>query len=354
MRVKTNDLQKALTIVAKGIDNNKLIPITSMVSLKVEENVLWLTTTNLNDYISASVMCESLEDSFDMVTLDIQLFFKLILKLTCEFTELKVQNSLLVVKGNGTYKLDLQFDDQGKQINLVIPDVSQMQNVTTLSSEIVKEIIDNNKSALATTVELPIYANYYVGQSVISTDTYKICELKRPVLSSPKLISKSTIDLLNTMSGEIRMDEDKEALYFVSEGIKVYSKKVPGIENYQIGAITNLLAKDFDFSCSVNRKNLIDILERINLFVTPYDDDTVQLNFTTGKLLINSNTRTGVEDLEFVDTSEVNSFNCSIYISMLLNQLKSIKEDVIELWYGDPKALKIKTLTTIQILGLVE
>ena len=54
LKIKTSELQEMVGKAAKCVSNNKLIPLTSLMSIKVEDNLLTLTTTDATNYFYVS------------------------------------------------------------------------------------------------------------------------------------------------------------------------------------------------------------------------------------------------------------------------------------------------------------
>lgn len=358
MIIKTMKLQEMVSKVILGASNNKLIPMTQLIQIEVKNNTLELTTTDATNYIKIKENNIETDDFYVVVNADT--FAKLIGKITKEEVELILTDNSLIVKGNGEYKLEIQLDEDGNLIKF--PDVFSNyelseENKQTIKTETINKILNTNKAALATTMEIPCYTGYYFGKDVISTDTYKICALDTNIFNQPVLISPSVMELLKVFDNEV-VDVyilDNYVMFWKTDTIEIYSHQLDGIENYAVDAISSLVNSDMDCACIINKQSFLNMLDRLSLFVSPYDQNVVTFKFTDEGILCESKQSTGSELISYIDKdSEHLSFECNIDIITLSTQIKAIPTETFELWYGANNAIKIISDDITQIISLSE
>ena len=355
MKISTIKLQEMVSKIFAGMGNNKLIPITQYVQLEVKDNIFTISATDATNYIYVKEAVET-EDFY--VVVDGNLFIQLINRMTCENVDLTLTDNCLIIKGNGEYKLDIQLDEEGQRVKFpeVLPENYAEKDSKSISKETIVKILNTNKAALATTLEIPCYTGYYFGKDVISTDTYKICALDMNVFDEPMLISATVMELLKVIT------EDNISVYKIDDVIIwetpttiIFSRELQGIENYQIDAITNLVNSDMENSCEINKSQLLNMLDRLSLFVSPYDQNNVRLQFTKEGIICTSKQSNGSELIPYVDKgNEHKEFICLIDIVMLQSQIKAIPKDTFELFYGATNAIKICCEDVTQIISLNE
>ena len=99
LKIKTETLQDMVSKSIQCVSNNKLIPITSLMNIKVKNNVLTLTTTDSTNYFYVTS-----DDKFDCEDVEFSIladtFVKLIQKTTSKEVILSVKDSIFEVKGN--------------------------------------------------------------------------------------------------------------------------------------------------------------------------------------------------------------------------------------------------------------
>ena len=87
--ISTVKLQEAVSKAIKGVGNNKLIPLTSLMCVEVINSEMTLITTDATNYLYVKENVNS--DDFYAV-IDANTFAKLISKMTCENVVLNISS----------------------------------------------------------------------------------------------------------------------------------------------------------------------------------------------------------------------------------------------------------------------
>ena len=356
LKIKTLELQEMVGKAITGASNNVLLPITSLMNIKVENNILVLTTTDGTNYFyvrsSEKIDCEDFE-----VSVIADLFTKLIQKTTSENVSLIFDNSL-TVKGNGEYKIELPLDENGELIKY--PDPVSSLNLSnavekTINRTTIQVILDTIKPALAVTLENPCYTGYYVGDQVVATDTYTIASMDVKLFDEARLVSPEFMELLSVVNSEkITVQMTQNDIVCSTPDCIVYGKFMEGIEDYAIDAIMGLVDTEMDSFCSIPKNAILQLLDRLSLFVGTYDKNAIHLTFTPNGLQVSSKAASGVEIIDYVSSENFKDFTCSIDIQMLTQEIKAIQNDVIELCYGEDNAIKMTDGNITIIVALLE
>jgi hypothetical protein len=262
-----------------------------------------------------------------------------------------------VVTGNGKYSIELPLDEEGELIKY--PDPLAGVNIAPESGPVnlstIKLILNTAKSALADTLEVPCYTGYYVGNKVVATDTYKICGINIKLWDEPALISPEMMNLLDIFTDEkIAVCRTGNIMIFESAACTVYGTLMDSIDDYQIEAIDGLLEQDFESSCKVTKSALLQLLDRLALFVSPYDKNGVYLTFTKDGLQIESKQANSVEVIPYAESENFRAFTCCVDIEMLHSQVKANTGDGITIHYGEENAIKIADGNVVQVIALLE
>lgn len=356
--LKTEKLKEMVSRAVKGVGNNKLIPITSLMAIEVKDNKLTLITTDATNYLYI-IEDKVVADDFYAVV-EANTFSKLISKMTCENIVLEIKSGIQVlnVKGNGNYRIELPLDENGESIKYPDPYAKLTDTVDAgvVNRTTIQVILETIKPALATTLENPCYTGYYVGDNVVATDTYKIASMGIKLFDSdPKLISAELLDLLAVISAEkINVGMDTDNIVFTTPDCIVCGKFMEGIEDYAIDAITGLVNTDIDSFCSVPKSAFVQLLDRLSLFVGTYDKNAIHLTFTKDGLQVSSKAANGVEIINYVTSDNFKEFTCAIDIQMLTQEIKAISNDVIEIYYGEDNAIKMTDGNITIIIALME
>lgn len=353
MKIKTELLKELIDKAMQCVGNNKLIPITQLMGIKASKHIIRLTTTDATNYMFVTGEIDNDEEI--EVTVFADQFSKLIGRMTSEYTYLKIIDGNLEVKGNGTYTLGLPLNEEGELISYPNPLESKSykfeKDVLKLSD--IKVLADNLKPSLATTLELPIITNYYVGDAVMSTNRNVLAYYDAKILVKEVVLSLKVVDLLVAMNNDIQYYIDDEIMLFESGNVLVYSKWSNDADEFPVDALSEFMQTGFKSVCKVNKNNFIALLERIALFVGKYDKEVIRLYFEKDGIRVSNKDRSSNELIEYVESKKFKAYDCPININMLLTQLKAYAGDTVEIHYNNDKAIKLVGEKTSQIIALV-
>lgn len=351
--VTTERFKEAVNKAVKGAGCNKLLPITEMIGIKLENNTLILSTTDKSNDLR--VIIDKVQgENFD-VTVQIDTFSKLIAKTTSDSIQLDVTEDFLLIKANGDYKIPLVMDEEGL---VQFPDFKFDKNLVAPKEVLLSSIMsvfNANKSALATTLELPCITGYYLGEKAISTDANVICFNDVDVFGEPVLISAQMINLLTLNSQEkITIYKADSHLLFETDDIIIHGQELQGKEDYPVEEISAYLGESFPSMCKIPKSILSAVLGRLELFIEPYDKNGAYFTFTKDGIKIHSKKSASVEVVNYIESKDFNSFICCVDIPMMKQQLDSIPTDEVELYYGLDNALKLVSGKITQVISLLE
>lgn len=353
MKVVTSRMKDAVNKAIKGAGFNNLIPITSMIGIKLSDGKLRLLTTDMTNTLCI-IIDKVAGDEMD-ITVDADKFGKLIAKITSEDIDLSVKDDVLFVKANGTYKIPLISDEEGL---ISFPDVnigSGPNTKTKLSS--VMQAYNINKSALAKTLENPALTGYYCGDMVISTDAnvitfngFKMFDNDEPILISAQQMQLLT---LNTKE-DIEVLISGNSIQFVTEDVVIDGALMEGIEDFPANEVNAYLDEAFTSSCKVPKDLLLSVLDRLALFIEPYDKNGAYFTFGRKGINIHSKKDASTETINYVESKDFQPFVCCVDIPMLKEQLQANPDDTVKICYGNENALKIESGKVTQVIALLE
>jgi len=355
LKLKTSVLQNMLNDAVKGASNNKLVPLTGMICIELRNNVLKLITTDGTNYLYVKEKVEG-EDFYIVINIDT--FSKLVSKLTSEFITLTLDSNKLSITGNGDYIIDLPLDENGQLIKFPNPietvsldgiEVKKLKKLT------INKMLSASKSAVANTLEVPCYAGYYVGDKIVTTNTYKICEVLDNLSIPPMLWNANMVELLALIKDEqadLYCSNDVDYIIVTTPQVDIYSVKYEGIETYAIEPINQLLVSSFDSKAVIPTEAIKNVLERLALFVGPYDDNSMKLQFDEKELRISSKENTGIEVISYLSSELPKPFECIVDIETLDSQVKSVVDEKLVICWGKDNAIKLHYDDVTHIVAL--
>ena len=355
IELQTAKLKEMVGRAVKGASFNSILPITSMLAIELKDNQLTLTTTDSTNYLYIKEDKVEGEDFYAVVLADT--FSKLISKMSCDKVKFELKSNALEITGNGKYIIETQQEDDGDMIRFPNPIEDASEEFELLEEEIklstILAILSTAKPSLATTMEFPYYTGYYCGERVVATNTYKMCGMEIQLWDEPRLISSELMELLGVMTAEdISVGVRGDEMVFSSPDCVVYGRTMEEIEEFAIDDINDVLDMDFPSKCKIKKSHLLQLLDRLSLFVTSYDEGAIDLAFTKDGLQISSKALSGTELVKYVESEDFADFVCSADIKMLASEIKAIAGDVVEIWYGDESVLKIVEGNTTMVIVL--
>lgn len=360
MKINTAHLKELVNKVSKGVGNNNQIPVTEFIGISCKGDSIVLTATDKTNYLYVTDDIEK-TDSLE-VTVKADQFIKLVDKTTSKDIELTLKDNALVVKGNGTYSVELQLDDEGELLEYPNPlaeyDISEFDGkIETFEIDTIIDCIKPSLSTSSSEGEL-ILANYYIGKNVVSTDGNKMASYDNSLMSEVNddfIFSSELMNLLSVMNkGPIRYKVDKNVLIFDNDEMVIYTRRDTDVENYPIDALEKYLEEDFPSVCKIDRADFLSLLDRISLFVGKYDKSSIRLTFTNENIRVSNLIDMSSEIIDYQDSKNHKDFTCVIDINFLTTQIKAYASDIVELHYGRENSIKMIDNKITQVIALNE
>lgn len=358
MKIRTELLQKMVAKAIQGAGNNKMIPLTSLIGIEVRDGLLCLRTTDGSNQLIITEKFEvdpiyGSQEFYTIVNADT--FSKLVGKTTKEFIELKNNSNYLEVVGNGIYKLEIAINEEGDMVSFPeIPNITS--SVTTINLNNLQDAIKIAKASVAKTMEVPCLTGYYISDNTIATDRQVICTMQNKLLGDSILISAEMAELLLLVEGveTIHLLKENNVLVFTTSNYTLFGKELEGKDKYPVEQINVLTRNNYDNYTKVNKQELLNILDRMSLFVNDYDKNGVYLDFRTNQLCIQSQKSNAVESIDYLDSILANPFSCLVDIEMLKAQVETISTDSVLIYYGQNTSIKIVDGNCTHIISLLE
>mgnify|MGYP002763555185 CR=1 FL=1 len=301
MKVVTSRMKDAVNKAIKGAGFNNLIPITSMIGIKLADGKLRLLTTDMTNTLCI-IIDKVAGDDMD-ITVDADKFGKLIAKTTSEDIDLSVKDDVLFVKANGTYKIPLISDEEGL---ISFPDVTQ-DHPTMFAWDF------------------------------------------------PVLISAQQMTLISLFKEEdIKVTCDPERIIFATDTQIVEGSLMEGTEDFPADDVRAYLDEAFTSSCKVPKDLLLSVLDRLALFIEPYDKNGAYFTFGRKGINIHSKKDASTETINYVESKNFQPFVCCVDIPLFKEQLQANPDDTVKICYGNENALKIESGKVTQVIALLE
>ena len=328
MKLNTKLLKDMISNVNK-CKPNVAFEITNYYNIVVSNNLATLTGTDGVNYIQCSMNTKCNED-FEVIVKADQ-FTKLINKTTVDEVELKIKDNMLLVKGNGTYKLEIFTEEDYPFYTSHIDEVFKVRT---------KELIDAiqvGKNIKSETLSDGIMYSYLIRDGYfIATDSIKVSCTELTGLQTEILIPPGIANLVECItddSCELGIDEDKTEIMIKGAGITIYGALSEGADEFP--DVTCLFDEVFNYSIDVNTKELNDALDRLKLFITSYDMDLIDTVFTQDSLIL-STINGSVEIIPYIKPiAEEIEIELSLNSKYFQQIVKSARNPILNIQFND-------------------
>ena len=351
----TERLKQLVGYAIKGVGNNKLLELSSKIGIRVDDGELYLNTTDGEINFSVSDSC--LADDMD-VTVDADLFAKLISKITSETVDMYTEGNTLVIKGNGKYTLEIVPDETGNALSF--PDKFPL-DTTEIGRISAVDIVAINTTVGASLDDNAgsVYSNYYVGDVVASTDRIMMCVFNLPVFDEPYSIRRKFIDLMTMSGADVVISKSGDTLMAESDisekcSIRVCTKIPDNISEFKIDGVKKYVDMEVKSFCRVRKAQLLELLDRMSLFVTKFDDGAIRLHFIQDCIEVSSLASSGIETVDIIESKDAQDMEIKINIERLRNQLKSYNSDTVDIYYGSDMCIKLVDGSITQLIALIK
>ena len=234
MFIKTEQLQEVANKILLALDNESTTG--DKLELKVVNTQLQLNVSNKEYY--AQVIIDDVENEDFKAVVDAKLFFSLVSKITTKDIELKTTTSTLVLKGNGSYKLPLIYENNDL-VNIGEIVINNPTTTFNISSDILLGILNFNSKVFLDegNVKSPLQTLYYVDEQGCVTFTSEGCvnsfTLEQPV---KLLLNQKLVKLFKLFKND---DNVKFTLGYDSVASKIQTKVKFEASGISITAITS-------------------------------------------------------------------------------------------------------------------
>ena len=350
MKLDTSVLKNMLS-AASRCKPSKLLEITNYYELDFSVEGISLRATDGVNFITINHPMKCDEQMSVIVKAD--QFSKLINKTTKDTVGLKLMDKYLEVKGNGTYKVEIVSDEVYPTLD-IDADKEFMITYTTLSNA----IIDGAKAKSTSPNEGALYSYLLRDNQIITADAIKVysTELDGEYLDDVELLIPPTLaTLLQSIDVEnivFKVNKDCTLLRAIGQNVIITGALQEGAAEYP--NIVPLLAGKYPHICELNVKEVLQALDRLNLFVSLYDRGIIDLVFTDVNMTISTSSKS-LETIEYtkgIDLPE--PFIISVDGGYLKDLFSAVDEPSVKIEFGVDETIKLCTKNSTMLLAVAD
>ena len=353
IKLKTDELKNAVNKVVKGMGNNKILPITEMIGVNVETDKLVLVSTDGSNTVQVSFKLENNTTSESFV-LNGKQFSQLVQKTTTEYVTLTSEDNKLVFKANGTYTLSFPIDEDGNLVKL-LPIEIDSETQDELDIKEFNKSYEINKFSVAQTMETPSYTGFYFDENgSVTTNSIKISYVKNSLFKSPVLLNSRFVGLVSLIDSDKAIVKHTNSELVIQAGdVAIKGYKMTDVVDFPIEDIKPFLESDIPHKVRLNKKALLNVLDRISVFITPFDKNSIKIDFTEEGARVWTMDGVNNELLPYVDKENFEKSSIKVDVKNIKDLVTADPEEEITIMYGHEAAIKLSFGTVSQVLALV-
>ena len=338
-----SNLLHGVNIVSKAVPTRTTMAILECILIDASANEIKLTANDMESGIETKIEGEIAERG--AIALDAKIFSEIVRKLP---------DSDVVIETDASFKTTItcekaKFNIVGKSGDdfSYIPYIERNEAIT-LSQFTLKEVIrqtifsiaDNDNNKLMTGELFEIEENHL---KVVSLDGHRISirniELKnnyehKKVVVPGKTLQEVSKILPGSAEEDVNMFLTDNHIVFEFDDTTVVSRLIEG----EYFKIEQMLSSDYETKVKINKRELLDCIDRATLLVKEGDKKPIIMNVTDGNMELKINSFIGSmnEDIDIVKEGKdiLIGFNPKFFI----DALRVIDEEEVSLYMVNPKA----------------
>ena len=338
-----SNLLHGVNIVSKAVPTRTTMAILECILIDASANEIKLTANDMELGIETKIEGEIAERG--VIALDAKIFSEIVRKLP---------DSDVVIETDASFKTTItcekaKFNIVGKSGDdfSYIPYIERNEAIT-LSQFTLKEVIrqtifsiaDNDNNKLMTGELFEIEENHL---KVVSLDGHRISirniELKnnyehKKVVVPGKTLQEVSKILPGSAEEDVNMFLTDNHIVFEFDDTTVVSRLIEG----DYFKIEQMLSSDYETKVKINKRELLDCIDRATLLVKEGDKKPIIMNVTDGNMELKINSFIGSmnEDIDIVKEGKdiLIGFNPKFFI----DALRVIDEEEVSLYMVNPKA----------------
>lgn len=338
-----SNLIDGINIVMKAIPSKTTMEILECVVIEVKEDHIRLIANDLQIGIETLIQGEIKQEG--SVAIGAKVFFEIVRKLPNDQVHITVDETyhMNITCGKAKFNIAARPTDEFPFLPNIVKEKSIKISQFTLKDVIrqtVFSVSDNENSKVMTGELFEIHGSEL---KVVSLDGHRISIRKVPLKESYEDVSviipgKTLIEISKIINGGM---EDEVEIYFtdkhvlfVFEDTLVLSRLIEG-EYYKID---KMLSSDYETKIRVNKKQMLDCIDRTTLLLKESDKKPVIIDIKDDRMGFAMNSSIGSMDEDIDAEKEGKDILIGFNPRFLMDALRVIDEEEITMYMINPKA----------------
>ena len=338
-----SNLAKGVSIVSKAVPSKTTMPILECILIDATTDIIRLTANDMELGIQTEIEGEILDRG--MIAIDARIFSEIVRKLPDNDIVIETDDNLQTTIVCEKAKFDIA-GKPGEEFSYL--PVIEKEDSIEISQFTLKEMIrqtifsisDSESNKMMTGELFEIKDNVL---RVISLDGHRISirkmELKNEV-SDKKLIvpGKTLIEISKILSGEVEslvnISYTNNHIVFEFDNTIVVSRLIEG----EYFKIDQMLSSDYETKLKINKKELLNCIDRATLLIKEGDKKPIIINIQDGVIELKIKSQVGSMNEEIEIEKEGKDLLIGFNPKFLIDALRVIDDEEVTLYLMNAKA----------------
>lgn len=333
-------LSKSLNIVSKAVSIRTTIPILKGILLKVENNSLTLSASDLDLSIQKSIDVNTITEG--AVVIPAKLFSDIIRKLPNEeiLIEEEENNVILIKTSKSEFKIIGFSSEEFPNLN----EEEQNLNKIYLDREIFKNMISRTSFAASTDeskgvltgILTEIEENYI---NMIALDGFRMAvtrEYMKNAEANNIIISAKILNEINKIISESDGDDDikislgQKKAFINVDTTNIISRLLEG----EFIKYKDIIPKTCGTTITINRSELIESIERASLLAKEGKNNLIRINIKNNLLTLTSKSEEGNVKEEIIMEKQGEDIEIGFNSKYMIDALKAVDDDYVNIEFN--------------------
>lgn len=338
-----SELMKSLNIVLKAVPSKTTMTILECILIDAQTNKVKFTANDMELGIETEVKGEVLEKG--MICLDAKIFSDIIRKLPDNDVTIETDESMAALITCEKAKFKIMGKD-GEDFS-ALPIVEKSEPLV-LSQFTLKEVINQTIFSIAVNDTNKIMTGEYfelTGNNlrVVSLDGHRVSirrvELKNQCSEQKVIVPGKTLQEISRIISDetesmISIYFTKSLIMFEFDDTIVVSRLIEG----KYFNIDQMLSTDYETSINVNRRQLLDCIDRSTLLVKSDDKKPIVLNITDSSMELKINSQIGSMDEDVSIVKEGRDIMIGFNQNFMIDALRAIPDETVDIYFINSKS----------------
>lgn len=343
IRCQKTDLVKGVSIVSKAVPSKTTMPILECILIDATTNTIKLTANDME--LGIETVIDGLVEQKGMIAIDAKIFSDIVRKLPDNEIVIETDSNYqtLITCEKAKFNISGRSGEDFSYLPYIEKDVPVVLSQFTLKEVIhqtIFSIADNDSNKLMTGELFEINENVL---KVVSLDGHRISirkiylnqnyDMKKVVVPGKTLMEISKI-LSGDVESEVNIFFTNNHVVFEFDRTIVVSRLIEG----EYFRISQMLSNDYETKVKINKKELLNCIDRATLLVKEGDKKPIIINIQDDFMELKIKSQLGTMDEEIVIEKEGKDLLIGFNPKFLIDALRVIDDEEVTLYFMNAKA----------------